>query len=88
MLPEDSYHTQRIQLFMIKGGVSTYQSRMVKYRRRGIRIFDNIEANPDMSKLRGPFSNNVNSIWAALQDIRADVPLCKVGGVWWCIYEP
>ena len=50
--------------------VTSHKSRIDKYRRQGVSIFDEIEVNPEMLKPRATFSINTYQIWAALQDIQ------------------
>ena len=50
--------------------VTTYTSRIKKYRRQGVRIFDKIDKDPEMLKPRATFSNDAAPIWAALQTIQ------------------
>ena len=52
--------------------VSTYRSKIDKYRRHGNRIFDEIEVDLGMLNTRATF---VNPLGAALQDVRAGLTL-------------
>jgi len=55
--------------------VNTYRSMIDKYKKRGVRIFDEINVDPEMLKTRAPFPNDDNHIEQAPKDIRSGLLL-------------
>ena len=59
--------------------ISTYRSRIGKYRRRGVRIFDEIEVDLEVLNTRATFNNDGNPLGGLLYKIQELWPFI----VWW-----